>query len=376
MAETLFALTAKTLQGLEPILADELQKLGATDIHPGRRVVSFNGDLGLMYRANMQLRTALRVLRPIHQFQAYDEVSLYKGIQQIDWSRYMGVHQTLAVDSVVRSPIFRHSHYVALKGKDAIVDQFRQKTGRRPSVDVQGPDLRVHLHIDRDHVDVALDSSGNSLHKRGYRTGGHPAPLNEVLAAGLVLLSGWQADQPFVDPMCGSGSIPIEAAWIGMNRAPGLSRAHFGFMAWPDFDADLWRTIYDEANEAQRPLPAPMLAADYDERAVELTRRHLQAVGLKGVVEVRKRDFADLIPPEGSGVMIMNPPYDERMELEDGAAFYKAIGDRFKAAYKGYSAWIISGHTEALKRVGLKPDFKMQLHNGPIRCKYHRYDVY
>lgn len=376
MAELFFDMTAKTLQGMEPVLVRELEALGAQDIQSQKRLVSFRGDLALMYKANLHLRTALRVLRPIRSFRAGGEAELYRELQRINWSRYMRVDQTLAVDSVVRSPIFRHSHYVALKAKDAIVDQFRQRKGRRPSVDTRQPDLKVHIHIDRDQVDVALDSSGESLHRRGYRTGGHPAPLNESLAAGLILMSEWSPEHAFTDPMCGSGTLPIEAAWIASNYPPGLHRKHFGFMRWLDFDQDIWRAIVTEAREGIRELPAPILAADHDPRAVDITRRHLQAVGLEGSVEVRKRAFEHLIPPEGPGTLIMNPPYDERMELADAATFYKDIGDRFKAQYKGYRAWVLSGHGQALKRLGLKPDFKIQLLNGAIKCKYHRYDIY
>ncbi len=367
---------AKTLAGLEPVLAEELQQLGASEVLPVNRAVRFEGDKALMYRANLELRTALRVLVPVYQGKAQNEEALYRLIREVDWSQYMGVNDTLAVDAVTNSDFFRHSKYAALKTKDAIVDQFRDKSGRRPSVNVYAPRLQVNVHIYKDEVTIALDSSGESLHKRGYRVSTVEAPINEVLAAGMVLLSGWKGEQPFIDPMCGSGTILIEAGLIATRRAPQLTRERFGFMRWPDFDEGLWNSILDAARSRIIKAPHPLQGSDKDFKAVRLTEQNASLAGLDGQVAVARKKFEKLEPEHPNGVLIMNPPYDERLEEDDIGALYEMIGDRLKQAFSGYTAWMISSSGEGFKRVGLKTSKKHILFNGPLECRFAAYELY
>lgn len=367
---------AKTLHGLEPVLAEELQALGASDIRPLRRAVSFEGDRALLYRANYELRTALRILVPVHSFSAHNERNLYSGVRAVDWGQYMTIRDTLAVDAVTQGEVFRHSHYAALTVKDAIVDQFRDRHGRRPNVNTAAPSLQVHLHIYGTQCDLLIDSSGESLHKRGYRRDTVEAPLSEVLAAGMVLLSGWNGRGPFVDPMCGSGTIAIEAAMIALRVPPQFRREHFGFFRWPDFDEKLWRRIKKAADEAVEPFEFPILAADKDSRARNATGVNLLSAGLENHVRVEKIPFEKLTPPEPPGVLITNPPYDERLKVEDTAAFYKSIGDRLKTTWTGWDAWLISSNRTALKSVGLQTSRKITLFNGALECSFQKFELY
>ena len=306
-------LIAKTLAGLEPVLAQELEELGAQAVEPLNRAVAFEGDKALMYRANLELRTALRILLPVHQGKVRTEDELYRLVRKVDWSRYMKVNDTLAVDGVTNSRLFTHSKYVALKTKDAIVDQFREATGRRPNVNVYAPRLRVNVHIFNDECTIALDSSDDSLHKRGYRLSSVEAPINEVLAAGMVLLSGWKADRPLLDPMCGSGTLVIEAGLIATQRAPQLNREHFGFKRWPDFDEALWAQILEEAKQRVRKSPVPILGSDKDFKAMRLTEQNAMAAGLEDTITVQRKKFEKLEPEVEAGMILMNPPYDERL---------------------------------------------------------------
>ncbi len=366
---------AKTFSGLEEVLAAELSAQGAEKIQRQNRAVSFSGDQSLLYKCNLWLRTALRVLKPVHQFSATNEHRLYRCLQEIDWRRYLNVEDTLAVNAVVASPHFNHSQYVALKVKDAIVDQFRKHYGRRPSVDVTDPRLRIHIHIADTLCSVALDSSEESLHKRGYRLDKIEAPLNEALAAGLVLLTGWNQESHFVDPMCGSGTIVIEAAMLAHNIAPGRNRK-FGFMKWQDFDADLWQRIRNEASLAGRQLDRKIIGADVSREALRSSKKNVQQVGLDGKIDLEVSRFEDYIPPAGPGMLVMNPPYGERMQKSDIESFYKMIGDSLKQRFAGYDAWILSGNKDALKHIGLRPSQKHIIFNGGLECKFQRFSIY
>ncbi|PHN02681.1 RNA methyltransferase [Flavilitoribacter nigricans DSM 23189 = NBRC 102662] len=372
----LLQLAIKTLAGLEPLLAGELKALGARDIEAGTRIVTCTGDPEVLYRVNFESRTALRVLVPIDSFRATHEKRLYNKIQQIDWSQYMQVDQTLAIDAVTNSQHFRHSKYAALKTKDAIVDQFRDKFGRRPNINVRNPDLRINIHISNDICNVSLDSSGDSLHKRGYRVDTVEAPLNEVLAAGMVMHTGWSGDRPLVDPMCGSGTILIEAAMIAANIPPQLPGRKFGFQNWADYDAKLWEAVKARALDQIRPIEVPILGYDKAFKAVKISHQNILAARLSGKIEVERKAFEKMDPPPPPGVLIMNPPYDERLAVEDVKAFYQSIGDRLKQAYAGYEAWIISSNLDAMKSIGLRASRRLTLFNGPLECKYMKFELY
>ncbi len=367
----------KTLARLEEVLAREIEEIGGQDIEIGKRIVSFEGSMKQVYRANYELRTAIRVLIPIQSFKARDERELYKNVGKIDWSEYMEVNQTFAIDSVVNNtPAFNHTKYAAFKAKDAIVDQFRDKFGRRPNVSVDQPDLRLNLHISNGQASIAVDSSGDSLHKRNYRTQTGPAPINEVLAAGLVMLSGWQGDTLFLDPMCGTGTILIEAASYAWNIPPQLHRKEFGFMKWPNFDRRLWKEIVEKANNKIKREGPIIMGSDKDFKSIRIAEEHIEAAGMEDKIQVQRKKFEKLVPPEGPGILIMNPPYDERLGIKDIGALYKMIGDQLKQNFAGYEAWIISSNMQAFKQVGLRPSKKIKLYNGPLECKYQRYEMY
>ena len=369
-------LTATTLTGLEEVLAKELEQLGAEDIQIKKRAVEFKGDKKLLYRANYELRTAIRVLVPIKRFKARDENQLYQNILQINWRDYLSSKGSLAIDAATRSDFFKHSKYAALKSKDAIVDQFRKKYGRRPDVDLTNPDLRINLHIFQDNCTVSLDSSGDSLHKRGYRTETVDAPLSEVLAAGIIMLTGWQCDGNFVDPMCGSGTNLIEAAMYAYNVPAQLNRKSFGFMKWSDFDKALFEQVKQEAQENIREFKHKILGFDKDFKAVRITEWNIISAKMDGKVEVSRKPFERLKAPEEKGIMIINPPYELRLVTGDINGLYKMIGDQLKNEFKGFEAWIISSNFQALKNVGLRPSKKIVLQNGPLECKLQKYELY
>lgn len=369
-------LVALTAFGLEAVVERELERLGARDLQPGNRAVAFRGDLELLYRANLHLRAALRVLHPIHSFAAANPQQLYRHIRDIDWSNYLTVEGTLAVDAFVHSKHFTHSKYAALKVKDAIVDQFRERTGKRPSVDVANPALRLHLHIAGKKCTLSLDSSGESLHRRGYRFSGQKAPLNEALAAGLVLLSGWDARTPLYDPMCGSGTLAIEAAMLARKMAPGLLRKQFAFQRWRTFDAGLWQKVRDAAKQQVRESPVRIFASDKSKTAVATARENLRRAGLQETVELTQGALEHLRPQTSTGFLIMNPPYGERMQQERIDEWYAGIGDHLKQHFTGFEAWVLSANKNALKRFGLRPSKKYTIFNGGLECKFQRYELY
>ena len=369
-------LVVKTFHGLEDVLAKELESLGAKDIYTLKRAVSFNGSKELLYKSNLHLRTALRIMLPVYTFSAYNENELYQKVGDFDWSDYIKLDQTFAIDSVVFSDYFRHSKYLVLKIKDAIVDQFRRKTGKRPSIDTETPDVRFNVYVSHENFTISLDSSGDSLHKRGYRNNQHKAPLNEVLAAGMLKLAGWNKDIPLIDPMCGSGTILMEAAMIARNMPPGINRKRYGFMKWNDYDPTLWDRVY---NKAQSQIVRPMvkiMGSDISSEAIDISKVASINFNLNPEIRLTRSPFKDLHPTSKTGMLIMNPPYGERMEQDDIFSFYKMIGDHLKKNFTGFDAWILSSNKEALKHIGLHPSKKHTLFNGPLECKFQKFSLY
>jgi putative N6-adenine-specific DNA methylase len=367
----------KTFKGLEEILFEEVKALGGQRVKIEKRGVSCEGDKAFMYKCNLHLRTALRVLVPIGEYIVHTEKDFYRKMKKVEWSKYMDINQTFAIDAVVNSRVFNHSKFIALRAKDALVDQFMENYEMRPNVDVKDPEVRFNVHIAEKKVILSLDSSGYSLHKRGYRTERHVAPVNEALAAGLVLQSGWKGDKPFVDPMCGSGTIVVEAALIAKNRAPRLYSGSLGFTRWNDFDEELWQQVKEEAQSQEKDIKVPIKGGDLSQDYVEMAQRSVQRMKLEDDVEIKHISFFDSIGEEEGGVMISNPPYGERLDDEDDMnAFYKRIGDQMKTHFKGYSAWIMSSNMQALKFVGLKPKRKIPLMNGALECKVHLFELY
>lgn len=366
---------AKTFHGLETVLADELKMIGAKQVELQRRGVSFWGTKETLYKANFHSRTATRILMPLYSFTARNEEELYGIARKFDWTAHMDLSQKFVVDATVNSGVFTHSHFAALKIKDAIADHFRDRFGKRPFVDPQNPHIRVHLHIADQECTLLLDSSGESLHKRGYRLYQSTANLNEVLAAGLILLSGWDGTTPFIDPMCGSGTLLIEAALIATGIAPGIFRKQFAFENWLDYDKEIFEKIFhDESFE--RNITPTIIGGDVSRRAVEITNSNLKNAGIQRMVKVNHLSIFDFDPPQGPGIVITNPPYGERLKKEQITTFYKQLGDTFKQRYQGYDVWVLSGNTEALKTFGLRATQASTLFNGPIECKYQRYNIY
>ena len=374
--ENNFKMIAKTFFGFEDILAKELLTLGAQNIEQGVRMVSFKGDKGFMYKANLALRTALKILKPIHQFRVYNDQSLYKGIQTIDWSQYLGVNDTFVVDVTLHSDHFNHSQFVALKTKDAIVDQFRDKFGKRPDIDKDFPDLRINVHIHNDQCSVALDTSGSSLHHRGYRTATNIAPINEVLAAGMLLLSGWDGQGDFLDPMCGSGTILAEAAMIACNIPANINRKEFAFEKWNDWDNDLFDTIVESLMKKTREFHYTIKGYDKAPSAVSKAKDNIRNANLDDYVTVAQENFFDTQKQSrGPLHMVFNPPYGERLDI-DLERFYREIGDTLKQSYPNTNAWFITANLEALKFVGLKPSRKIKLFNGKLEARLVKYEMY
>ncbi|WP_417352162.1 THUMP domain-containing class I SAM-dependent RNA methyltransferase [Flavobacterium alkalisoli] len=374
--ENNYIMIAKTFFGFEEILAKELLMLGAQNVEPGVRMVSFKGDKGFMYKANLALRTALKILKPIKQFKAYNDQSLYKGIQSIDWDNYLGVNDTFVVDVTTNSDYFNHSQFVALKTKDAIVDQFRDKFGKRPDIDKDFPDLRINIHIQKDQCSVALDTSGASLHHRGYRTATNIAPINEVLAAGMLLLSGWDGQGDFLDPMCGSGTILAEAAMIACNIPANINRKEFAFEKWNDWDNDLFDTIMDSLMKKTKEFHYTIKGYDKAPSAVMKAKDNIRNANLDEYVTISQENFFDTQKQSKDPLhMVFNPPYGERLDI-DLERFYREIGDTLKQSYPNTNAWFITANLEALKFVGLKPSRKIKLFNGKLEARLVKYEMY
>lgn len=372
-----FQMTATTQFGLEEILAEELYQLGAKNIEVGSRAVRFMGDNKLMYEANLWCRTAVRILKPFANFPARDEKDLYKQVQKIDWTEYLSVDSTFAISSVVNQSTFEHSLFVSQLTKDAIADQFRDKFGKRPSVDLDNPDVRINLHMLENRVNLSLDSSGDSLHKRGYRLQTNVAPLNEILAAGIILLTGWDKKTPLYDPMCGSGTLLTEAAMIAHNIAPGLYRHDFGFTHWQDFDEELFKQVIREARQQEDPdNDVPIIGSDIDRDYVEAARNNISSAELDDYIRVKTADFKETRKPEEKGILIVNPPYNERLVNENINELYKMIGDTLKTNYQDWDAYVFTGNLEAAKNIGLKTSRRIPLYNGSIDSRLLKYELY
>jgi putative N6-adenine-specific DNA methylase len=369
---------ATTLHGLEEVLAEELDNLGAGNISLGSRAVYFEGDRAVLYKANLYCRTAIKILKPIVEFECPDEEALYEEIGLTNWEKYMTVDDTFAIDGVTFSSTINHSKYVALKTKDAICDQFRSKYDKRPSVDTVNPDLRLHVRISKDVCTVSINSSGESLHKRGYRPKGElEAPINEVLAAGLILLSGWDKRSPFIDPMCGSGTFLVEAALMAKNVPPGIFRKQFAFERWRDFDEQLWKDIVDESyTKRHHRLNTEIIGSDINPEAVAMAKESLENAKLGHEVKVECIPFDQFIPPTGGGTVFFNPPYGERLQESDVNELYTSIGNRLKAKFPGYTAWMITSNPEAAKHIGLHPSKKITVFNGALECRFMKFDLY
>lgn len=374
--QTLENYSATTYSGLETLLAEELKALGAQDIEIAHRAVTFKGDKALMYRTNYCVRTAIRILKPIVDFPVNNENDYYRAISRINWSQYLSIDKTFAIDATLSNSKMTHSQYAALKAKDAIVDQFYRKQGKRPDVETRFPDLRINIYMHNNHCTVSLDSSGGSLHKRGYRRETGEAPLNEVLAAGMIMLSGWDKKSHFIDPMCGSGTLLIEAAMTANNIPAGYFRKFYGFIKWDDFDQSLWQQIKEEALQLEEEFEYSIIGNDIDTEVLHKAMRNIQNAKLQYDITLQEGDMADLRPPKGKGIIIVNPPYGERLKTRDNIELYKKMGDTFKKHFSGYEAWVISSDLVALKNLGLHPTKKLSLNNGALECKYERFELY
>lgn len=367
---------AKTSFGLEEILENELNNLGATNLVKYKRAVEFEGNQELLYRSNLALRTCLRILKPLHHFSANNPDQLYKKVKDINWTSFINPSDTIAIDGVVNSEFFTHSKYAALKVKDAIVDQIRDKTGKRPNVELKNPTYRLNVHIEKNKCSILLDSSGESLHRRGYRIKGGIAPLNEVLAAGMLKLSGWDGKSNFVDPMCGSGTLLIEAVMIAKNIAPNINREHFGFMNWKDFDQQLFQKVKEDLISKQENTSGSFIGNDISSNVIDLAKENAKRANVFEDISFMVGDFKDLEHEFESGIVITNPPYDERIKQENINAFYKEFGDTLKNKFAGFDAWIFSANTEALKHIGLRTSRRLQLYNGALETRFYNYKMY
>ena len=370
-----FDIVAKTFLGLEGVLADELRALGAEDVVEGNRVVAFKGDKEMLYRANFACRTAVRVLKPFLKLHSSSADDLYEQLKGFDWEQLMTVKTTFAIDATVYSEDFNNSRFVTYRVKDAIADYFNDKYGKRPSIRLTNPDIRLDVHIAGREVTLSLDSSGDPLFKRGWRVAQTDAPINEVLAAGIILLSGWDGKTDLIDPMCGSGTFLIEAALIGANIAPGVYRDHYAFQQWPDYDADLFEKVYND-DSAEREFTHKIYGSDIEGKAIAIARANVKNAGLNKYIELERRDFNDIeLVPEG-GTLISNPPYGERLNVEDIEELYREMGFKFKHTFKGYNIWLICNNEELHYKVGLKPSVRYKLNNGGLDCELLQYVIF
>lgn len=376
MNET-FEMVAKTFQGLEEVLAEELRELGACNVEPGRRMVSFEGDLAMLYKANLCCRTALRILKPIYKFTATDTDTLYDAVKEFDWSSVMSIDKTFSIDTVAYSDEFTHSQFVTYRVKDAIVDWFRDRYGndKRPGVRLQDADVMINVHIAGDRVTLSLDSSGESLHKRGYRVAQTEAPINEVLAAGIILRSGWRGDCPLVDPMCGSGTFLVEAALIAANINPGIYRKSFAFENWKNFDAELFDSLYND-DSREREFKFKIYGADISPKAVDIASRNIKSAGVSRYIDLQVKPLSQWISAPTDGVLITNPPYGERISSDDMEGLYEQIGNKLKNVFKGYHAWIIGYRKEYFDMIHLSASTKVPILNGALECELREYEIF
>lgn len=371
-----FEMKATTFFGLEDLLHKEIQQLGGKNIEPFKRGVSFVGDIGFLYKANLCLRTALKIIIPIHNFKADTNESFYNGIKEIAWEKFITYNDSIKIECVVNSDYFEHSLFMSQKAKDGLVDRFRDRYGKRPDVDLIHPVLRIYIHIFKDEVTVNIDSSGELLYKRGYRTDTNKAPINEILAAGLVMLSDWQPHKQLIDGMCGSGTIAIEAALYANNIPPGIFRKEYAFMRWKNYDAALFELITESAVNKIKENELDIVANDIYEPTIKKMQTNLKNAQLLDVIKVNNQSFFDVTTDRKNGFIILNPPYGERIEKQEIAAFYKQIGDKLKKDFAGFTCWIITSSDEGFKSIGLRPTRKITLYNGSLECKYLKFEMY
>jgi putative N6-adenine-specific DNA methylase len=372
-----FTMVAKTVSGLEEILAGELGAIGAQNIEVSHRAVIFEGDEELLYESNYTCRTALRILVPFVSFTVRNEKELYDNVYDTDWTSVFDSSQTFAIDTVLSDDTFTHSQYISQLAKDAIVDRFRSQRGRRPSVSLENPDYRLNIHIYRGKCEISFDSSGSSLHKRGYRVMNHEAPLNEVLAAGMIYLSGWDKKSTFVDLMCGSATLPIEAYMAAHNIPAGVYRDDFSFLHWNDFNSSLWEKVTSKAKgQIKENLGLVITGNDISRKSIYQARENLEKAGFSEHIPLHMGDFRKFNPPPGPGIVMINPPYGERMKVEDIITLYQDLGDVFKKKYSFFTAWVVSSDIDALKRIGLKPFRRIKVFNGPLECRLFGYNLY
>ena len=370
-----FNMVAKTFLGLEGVLADELRALGAEDVTEGNRVVAFKGDKEMLYRANFACHTAVRVLKPFLTLHSTSADDLYEQLKTFDWEQLMTVKTTFAIDATVYSEIFTNSRFVTYRVKDAIADFFNEKYGKRPNIRLTNPEIRLDVHISGRDVTLSLDSSGDPLFKRGWRVAQTDAPINEVLAAGIIMLSGWDGKTDLVDPMCGSGTFLIEAALIGANIAPGVYRDSYAFQQWPDYDEELFNKIYND-DSAEREFTHKIYGSDIEGKAIAIARANVKNAGLNKYIELERRDFNDIEEVPKGGTLISNPPYGERLSIEDIEQFYDNLGFKLKHTFKGYNAWLICYDKEQYHKIGLKPSVKYALNNGGLDCELLQYVIF
>jgi len=369
-----FKLVAKTLAGLENVLADEIKALGGESVLVERRAVSFVGDQEMMYKANFHLRTAIKILKPIAEFEVTNRDELYDHAKEIPWTNYLALGKSFAIDATVQSEMFVNSMFASLRVKDAIADQFREATGKRPSVNSDDPDIRINVHLMNNHCTLSLDSSGDSLHKRGYRIGQGEAPINEVLAAGMIMLTGWHGEKDFFDPMCGSGTLLIEAAMIAKGIPPGMYRKSFGFEQWPDFNEKLFAEIYN--GEYEKEFEGKIYGSDISPMDIALAKANVKNASLSKVIELQVQDFINSEPPFANGIIITNPPYGERMKPQSITELYASVGNTLKNKFAGFEAWIITSSEDGLKSIGLKPAKKIDLYNGALACSFRCFELF
>lgn len=371
-----FQMVASCFQNLEDVLEQELKDLGAKNVNPVKRAVEFTGDLKLMYKTNVALRTALKVMKPLFSFSAKNDNHIYNNVKEFEWEKIMDWKDTFSIDFAVHSGFFTHSQYVALKMKDAIVDRFKERYGKRPSVEKKQPDFRFHIRVQESNVQISIDSSGDPLFKRGYRRSTNVAPINETLAAGILLKSDWDFNSNFLDPMCGSGTFPIEAALLAQNTPPNLHREFFGFEKWKDFDGELFRDVLKELRNDVKEVDFQIIARDKNSESIRMARENIHAAGLSKLIKLEQVDMFQSKKPFDEGVMFFNPPYGERIQLRDAEGFYAAIGDSLKHDYTGLNSWIISMEKSWLKDIGLKPSKKFELMNGNLKCRLVKYETF
>ncbi len=367
---------AKTLSGLEDVLAEELKNIGAKNIIKHQRAVEFRVNKKNLYKANLSLRTCFRILKPLFSFNAQNPDQLYRKIKEFNWNSIITSDDTIVIDPVINSRYFTHSKYAALKVKDAIVDHIRETKGKRPNVDINNPKFRFNIHIEQNHCSILLDSSGESLHKRGYRIHSVKAPLNEVLAAGMIYLSEWDANSNFVDTMCGSGTLVIEAALLAKNISPNINRQYFGFMKWKDFDKNLFNKVKAEIIQNEKKFYNKILANDISKKAIEIAKENSKIARVFNDIEFLNYDFRNLKHNLKYGTIITNPPYNERIKLDDIKKLYKEFGDTLKNNFNGFDVWVLSANSDALKSIGLRTSKRLHLLNGALESRFYKYQIY